>query len=244
MTVAPTSVAHSRRVFRHRLVWLVAVISVVAIGLIAAREWGSNSSSGVVVGSGTPASETRGVPAFATVELAGANDVVIRVGGKQSVVVSGDDNLLALVTTEVRDGALVIGADRSFQTVTPMTVEVTTAALDGATLAGTGEMNVVGVEGALFTARLSGSGVLRASGTVDRVDAELAGSGDLKLQYLVARDATAVVSGAGRLQVWATETLDASLSGTGEILYVGDPATVTKSLTGTGVITPRSAKYG
>ena len=49
------------------------------------------------------------------------------------------------MTTEVRGGALVIGADRSFSTVTPMTVEVTVPALDGATLAGSGQMTVDGV---------------------------------------------------------------------------------------------------
>ncbi len=197
-----------------------------------------STSAGVVAGSGVAASETRAVPLFTALDLAGANDVTVHVGGPRSVVVRGDDNVLPLVTTEVRDGALVIDAERSFQAVTATAVEITVPALDAATLSGSGTVTVTGARGEHFTARLDGSGVLRVSGAVDRLDADLGGSGDLKLLNLAARDATAALSGAGRLLLRATETLDASLAGTGEILYVGNPATVTKSLTGTGVITP------
>lgn len=199
----------------------------------------ASTSAGAVAGSGAAASVIRAVPAFTAVDLSGANDVTVQVGGRRSVIVRGDDNVLPLVTTEVRDGVLVIDAERSFQTVTATAVELTVPTLDAATLSGSGTVTVAGVRGEHFTASLDGTGVLSVSGVVERLDAGLGGSGDLKLQHLVAHDATAALSGAGRLQVRATETLDASLSGTGEILYAGDPVTVTKSLTGTGVIAPQ-----
>ena len=63
----------------------------------------------MVVGSGIPASETRELPPFNRVELAGSNQVTIRVGGEQSVVVHADDNILDRVTTRVSGGKLSIG---------------------------------------------------------------------------------------------------------------------------------------
>src|SRR5512132_1470674 len=98
-------------------------------------------------------------------------------------------------------------------------------------------MTVDAVEAEQFATRLPGSGVLRVSGTVDRLDATLEGSGDMQLENLIARDATARVSGSGRLQVHATGTLDASVSGTRVILYSGTPVDVTQDVTGTGAIT-------
>ena len=88
-----------------------------------------------------------------------------------------------------------------------------------------------------LTLTLSGSGVLRAGGTATRLDISLGGSGDAQLEQLVARDAHAVVTGSGRIVVTATHSLDASVPGSGAIVYHGDPAHVTTSLTGSGAVT-------
>lgn len=242
MTAAPAPVHGSHEVARRRLFWLAALLVVVGLAIVGGRELRNGGSTGVSVavgGSGTKATQMRTVPTFAAVELAGANDVTIHVGARQSVTVSGDDNLIPLVTTDVDGGTLVVGADRDFSTVTPMSVEVGVPKLDAASLTGAGTVTVDGVRSATFEARLGGNGVLRVSGAAVRVDAKLAGSGDLRLDALVARDATAVVTGSGRLMVHATRSLDAAISGTGEILYSGTPTEVTRSITGSGVIAPR-----
>ena len=54
---------------------------------------------------------------------------------------------------------------------------------------------------------------------------------------LVANDVRAVVSGSGSIFTTATTSLDASVSGSGAILYAGNPQDVTKSVTGSGAIT-------
>ena len=74
---------------------------------------------------------------------------------------------------------------------------------------------------------LGGSGVLRASGTTNRLHVTLAGSGDAQLQQLVAADVRAIVAGSGRILVTATAKLDASVPGTGAIVYSGNPPRVT-----------------
>jgi Putative auto-transporter adhesin, head GIN domain len=112
MTVAPTSV--KPRPEHHRSRWvLVAILAFLlgglAVALLYQMDVFRSSSSSSSEESGVHATQTRDVAAFNSVELAGGNNVVIRVGEKQSVVVKADDNLLNRVTTHVKSGALVIG---------------------------------------------------------------------------------------------------------------------------------------
>jgi len=53
----------------------------------------------------------------------------------------------------------------------------------------------------------------------------------------IARDVHAVVSGSGRILVRATNSLDAAVPGSGAIIYSGNPAHVTTSITGNGAVT-------
>ena len=241
MTVAPTPL--HRQPHRRPLVWIVGAFALVAagvgIGLIIDSEiFESSSSSNASQGSGVAATETREVPSFTGVELAGGNNVTVRVGAERSVVVHGDDNLLSRITTQVEDSDLVVGqTPGSIESKSPTWVEVSVPSLDALTLTGSGILAVTGIEAANVTVTLSGSGIVRASGTATRLDVDLPGSGEAGLKQLVARDVNAVVSGSGLLLITATERLDASVPGTGAILYAGNPADVTTSITGSGAIT-------
>jgi hypothetical protein len=71
---------------------------------------------------------------------------------------------------------------------------------------------------------------------VKKLDVSVAGSGAVRFTDVTASDVHASVSGSGSIFVHATESLDGSVSGSGAILYSGGPASVTKSITGTGAI--------
>ena len=101
----------------------------------------------MVEGSGVPASETRELPPFDRVELAGSNQVTIRVGGEQSVVVHADDNLLDRVTTRVSGAKLSIGNKAGgYRTRNPIRVDVVVPAVDELTLSGSGTIDAEGVD--------------------------------------------------------------------------------------------------
>ena len=178
------------------------------------------------------------MPVFNSVELAGSNIVTVRVGAPRSVVVRADDNLLSHVPTTVRSGRLVISTPGSFSTQSPMRVAVITPSFDTVALSGSGILSVQNVRAKTLEVTLTGSGVLRASGTAHRVVATLGGSGVEALGGVAARDAHALVTGSGRIDVTVTRALDASILGTGEIVYGGNPKHVTTSVTGKGAITP------
>jgi putative autotransporter adhesin-like protein len=204
----------------------------VVIGVTAAVVYAivrDGSSTDVVTGSGVPTTETRALPAFENVELAGSNNVMIHVGAPQTVSVYRDDNLVAGVRTKVDSSTLVIAnKPGSFTTRTPMRVEVSVPSLSALTLAGSGTINVTGVNQPDFAVLLSGSGVIRVRGRTDVLTVTITGSGSADLGPLIASDVGAVVTGSGQIVVTATHSLDASVLGTGSILYGGNPSDVTR----------------
>ena len=209
--------------------WLgivAAVLAAVAVVLFAVdlSRHHSSSPSGSH-GSGVAASVTRALGPFTAVELAGSN------------VVHGDDNLLKRVKTTVRDESLVISTPGTFSTRAPMSVDVSVPSLTALTLSGSGNVDVGGVASKSFVVSLPGSGNVSVTGTVDRLDASLPGSGNEYLFGLHARDARADVSGSGNILVDVARTLNATIAGSGTIVYHGSPA-VTQHVSGSGAISP------
>lgn len=235
MTVAPTPVRSSMPRPLH-IGLLVALLLVLATGIVLLSRCDSGGSTNVLEGSGAAVTQSRSLPSFTAIELAGANNLTVHVGPTQTVEVQADNNLIERVATAVKSGTLVITTRGTFSTETPMAVDVTVPELETATLIGTGMISVDGVQAQQFHVRLLGTGLLTVSGVVDRLSATVAGAGDAQLQNLVARDVVAKVPGTGRLQVHATRSLDASVSGTGAIFYIGNPSDVKQNVTGTGAI--------
>jgi putative autotransporter adhesin-like protein len=219
------------------IVAVIAVLVLGAIGVALALRGGHSSSGSGIQGSGVAASQTRAVPSFTSLDLAGGNEVNVVVGGPQSVVVNADTNLISHVTTRVVAGTLVIGDTGSFTSRAPMNVEVSVPSLTALNLSGDGQISVTGISLPQLTVTVSGSGLLSASGTVTRLDVTLRGDGMAELSQLSARDVHAVLTGSGLIKVDAVSSLNASVPGTGLIMYTGNPAQVATSVTGTGSIT-------
>ena len=243
MSIVPAS-AHPggqhrpRRLLVAALAFLLGGLTVVTLYHFDVAGGTSDSAGSATEGSGVSATQSREVAAFQSIDLAGSNNVVIRVGERQSVVVKADDNLLDRVTTEVQSGRLVIAnTPGSFTTKSPMRVEIDVPALDALTLSGSGNIVVSGVEAKRLAVSLPGSGTLAGNGTATRLDVTVGGSGMVQLTRLVASDVRADVSGSGSIFVTATKRLDASVSGSGAILYAGSPPNATRNITGSGAIT-------
>ena len=242
MTIAPTSVRHEPQHSRTR--WIPPVLFVVLLGVLAVvllehfDVVKHGSAVGVVEGSGVRISEVRRLAAFDTIELGGSNTVVIDVGPTQSVVVSGDDNIVRRVTTEVWSGRLVIANEAgSFETRTPLTVHVTVPMLKAVALNGSGSIDLHGVDVPKLDLTLPGSGTLTADGSASQVHVVVSGSGTVELRQLRAADVRAVVSGSGSIFVTATRSLEATVSGSGSVIYTGSPRHVERHVTGSGSIT-------
>ena len=193
-----------------------------------------------VVGSGHLTAEPRNVTNFSSVELAGSADVSILLGNAESVSVQADDNILPLIETVVDNGTLVIRT-KPLTNISPSNRVVVTIAmksLKAVRVSGSGNMNVGAMFGPDLRIDLPGSGEITVEGAVDHLTVDVAGSGRVTCDQLKARSVNAALSGSGNINVNASEALDASISGSGAIRYEGNPARVTKSITGSGTISP------
>jgi hypothetical protein len=229
---------HGRVESISRALAVLTVLLLAGIAVLVLVDRSSNTSNRQAgTGSGVAATQARSLPPLTGVDLSGANNVVVRVGAPQSVIVHADSNLLGRVTTQVSSGSLVIGnTPGTLNARSPMFVAVSVPSLDALTVQGSGNISVTGIDSRSLTVRLPGTGTIHAAGTTARLDVAIGGSGTALLSGLIARDATASIDGSGSIVLTATHSLDASISGSGTILYTGNPAQVSKSVTGSGTI--------
>lgn len=217
---------------------LAALVALSVLAIVIGLRGDDALTDSPIRGSGVPAVEERQVPAFTAVDLQGANDVTVRVGEAQSVTVAADDNLVGVVTTDVRDGVLVIASTTDeFSTVSPMSVDLTVPDLSEIALSGSGKIAVRDIRRDELVVSLAGDGSIDAVGAVTRLRASLTGTGNLDLDALTADQVEATLSGTGEIRVHATESLDGEVSGVGRIEYGGNPPNVTRTVDGVGAVT-------
>lgn len=202
--------------------------------------WHADWAKSSIHGSGVSKTEDRTIGDYKKVEVNGACDVSLAVGSTTGLSITADDNLLQYVTTEVRDGTLVVEMKAgSYSPQVHMKITTTTPAVEALVIHGSSNVDLKGLAGERFELQVDGSGDAKASGKVGTVVAKVNGSGDLNLSDVEARDATVEISGSGDVDVWATESVAVSVAGSGDVTYKGDPKKVTKSVAGSGSVRKR-----
>lgn len=171
---------------------------------------------------GPQVAEARSVPAFRRIELEDTTRLVVQVGGPLGMTVRGPADRLSQLRTEVVDGTLRVYREPG-DDWDGGHVAVTVPGLEALAMYGSGDARVLGLDGGQLRIDLVGSGDLRATGRVDRVEAVLSGSGKLDLGELEARQAALDLTGSGDAVVRATESMEAIVSGSGDLSVRGDP---------------------
>jgi hypothetical protein len=217
---------------------LVFALSALMIATLACSTISINVNS--VTGSGNVISEARNVTGFDSVALEGSGRVTISVGEGESVTVEADDNIVPLIETRVENGTLIITTRNNTNITTRNTVHIniTLGSLKALYLRGSGEINASSVSGGSVEIQLPGSGNITVSGSADSLNISLPGSGNVICDGLKVKSATITLNGSGNITAYASESLDATLRGSGTIRYSGNPAQVNKSITGSGTINP------
>jgi hypothetical protein len=190
-------------------------------------------------GSGVSKTESRAVGSFSKIDLAGSPDVEVAVGPATSVSVTADDNILSNIDTTVSGDTLSINSKGSYNTRIGVKVNISVPMLEGVSVSGSGDIHVTGLTAGDMDAGVTGSGDVTLSGVVDRLSGQITGSGDLRAGDLAAKHVRVKVTGSGDATIRATEELDASVTGSGDVHYSGNPPQVRKNVTGSGDISPR-----
>jgi Putative auto-transporter adhesin, head GIN domain len=192
-----------------------------------------------VSGSGQAKTETRQLAPFTAIEMKCAGTINVVAQGAQKLEISGDDNIVPLITTEVRNNTLYIAATKDYDPKNNVQINISTPDLARFVFAGAGEATLSNIKNNRVEIVASGAGAVTASGETKEADITLSGAGSVNTKNLLAQKTTATSKGVGQMDVYASEQIDATTSGVGNINYYGDPKTVNKHAGGMGEISQK-----
>ena len=194
-----------------------------------------------IPGTGIIQSENRQVDFFDKVHLAGFGNVNVYSGDSPSVCITTDENLLAHVDTWVENGRLKIKPRTKIRPKSGLTIDITAPQLTAAHISGAGDLNIVDHSGDYLELSISGAGTLKANGFVNDINASISGAGDVHLKDLAANNVNVRISGSGNAYVFANESIEAKVSGAGDVVCYGNPTHVNQTISGAGNFTMRDA---
>ena len=189
-----------------------------------------------IKGSGVRKLETRELKSFNAIDTTGAYEVDVTCQKSASFEIEGDDNILPLIRTEVRDGVLFVSPEQGYNSNRPISLRINLPDLVGVTTNGAGKIHVVDVKNDRIEFKSTGAAAIDVAGETKTVEISSTGAGKIDTSSLRAGKATVKVTGAAKVDVYATEQLDVTVSGAGKVTYSGDPKVVNKSVSGIGSV--------
>lgn len=204
-------------------------------------------------GNGVSREDTREVADFKGVEVGAGLKARVTVGPK-AVRVTGDENLVALVRTEVVDGTLEVGLKEgtrvrgtsglriiiSSPQVTSVgasggaevEAEATTSATFTAEASGGAELSVRGVDAKKLEVEASGGADVKLKGRADSLEVEASGGSEVHGEGLGVKTLEVEASGGSQVDANPSERIIAELSG-GSTVHV-DSAPVQREVSSSG----------
>ena len=211
-----------------------------------------------VTGNGNIRTEKRSTGNFNAVKASGSIDIEIKSGDAYAVSVEGDDNILQYIVTDVNGGTLNVHYKNGYSINNDHAkVYVTAPSLDKLSISGSGditttdilknsreiEMNVSGsgnikgqVDAPSIKVSVGGSGNVSLTGRTKDFTCTVSGSGDINCTGLESENTIVKVSGSGNAHVFASVHLSATVSGSGDVYYRGNPANPEIHTSGSGSV--------
>jgi len=214
---------------------LVALILLLSVGDAAAFSFKSNG----IDGSGDLETREFDLADFDAIEIGGAFEVSVTIGDDQELAVTIDDNLWDNLELEVHGGTLVVGWEKNCDPDDDCRLEIVVPSLKEMSISGAADVQIDDFEGDSFRFDLSGAADLKMNGEVDQLDIHISGAGDIDTRKLKARHAKIRISGAGNADIYASESLDARVSGVASIDCYGNPEEKRTNVSGLGKIRSR-----
>ena len=197
-----------------------------------------NIGNAQVKGNGNLSSEMRELSKFKAIEIAiGYDKIIVNCGEEPSIHISGDENILPLITTRISKGILKIESDSTFETKADSEIIINVKSLKEFTFDGVGETVIQNVNSEKFTCNINGVGSCDLNGKVESFYVSVNGVGSVNARQLIADDVVASLNGVGSVKLYAKNSLNASVNGIGGLTYFGNPAELILNDSGIGGIT-------
>ncbi|MCK0188483.1 head GIN domain-containing protein [Arenibacter sp. F20364] len=203
----------------------------------------------------------RSTPSYDHIAISGSFDIELVDGQEGEITLEGEENILNHIITEVKGNKLNIRFKKGFPNRTywkkQVSITIPIESINGLSLSGSGD--IVGnksiktdyfetsmsgsgdialiLEANSVKASMSGSGDITLSGNTNNLEVFISGSGDIKAYDLIADNVDATVSGSANVEVTANKSINAKVSGSGDIDYRGNPEKISSKVSGSGDIT-------
>lgn len=234
----------------------LVLLAVLATSFVNAQDWYGEK----VKGNGKEVSEKRSTLEYDVISITGPMDMNLVAGKEGDLTLTGEENLLTYIKTELDGNTLKIFVEKKIS-LRPsnnkkLIITVPFDKISKVSLAGSGDiMGKDAITGDSFDVRLAGSGdvtlnvnttnletAIAGSGNITingkatNLEAKISGSGDIKCENVISENATASISGSGDIKVNCSKKLVGRISGSGDIRYKGKPESVDKKVNGSGEI--------
>ncbi len=215
-------------------VGLLVFILALTIGFVFSNSCGFGRFGNLrgVRGSGTPKSETRNVSGFKAIEAGNAVNMEITAQKDFSVEIQADDNLLALIKTEVQGDTLKIYNDESISTKNEINIKISMPEITSIDISGASRVNVSAVKSDLLKLEASGASKIKIDGEANSLEIDASGASTVDAENLRVENANAQASGASKAIVSASNELKADASGASSVYYTGEPKNVAQQSSG------------
>jgi hypothetical protein len=214
-------------------------LTLLSIGLVIGLAGCIISNPGGVKGSGIAKTEKREVISFHSLDVNYVGSIEVRSQEQENVQISGDDNIISFITTEVKNGTLYIRGTKGYNPRQKLLIIVSTPNVKRFVLDGVGEANLSNIKNDRLEIVVSGVGSLSASGETKELDITLSGVGNVDAKNLRAVNAKVNSNAVGSVDLYVTGQLDVDASGVGKVNYYGNPKIVNKQAEGIGKINQR-----
>jgi hypothetical protein len=228
-----------------------------ALALLLLAACGPNVT---ITGDGTLSTLERPVLGTRAVRLEVPAKLTLVVGEPASLKLTGEANLFPYIDNTVTSGELSIGVvpGATLSPTRAMDFVLTAPSLRGVTVASPGDIIGPALTATDFQIKVESRGAIHlARLDANTLDAQLSSSGEVRIDEgkvgeqtialrstgsfvasgLESASATVNVSSGGSAWVWATGRLTVTLSGSGNVNYVGTPQLIS-NITGTGTVAP------
>jgi hypothetical protein len=233
---------------------LTVLLALISISIANAQNWDNEK----IKGNGVQSTITRSTESYQKIAASGSFTVELVSGKEGNITISGDENIINHIVTEVIGNELKIyfEKNKSYNYKQDITILVPFEQISEVSFTGSGKISTkdtikneefelkftgsgdanFNVETTKLIANKSGSGDVKISGITTNLEGKQAGSGNLNLFNLSSQNADVSVAGSGSIEVNCTNNLIAKVAGSGNIQYKGKPKTIDSNVAGSGDI--------
>jgi hypothetical protein len=188
-----------------------------------------------ITGWGNINSENRTVRGpFNEIEVKDAINVLIKQGDSLKIVVKDYENILSNLSTRVLGNRLIIDYNDVWINRSEGEVTITLPRLTSIEVSGSSDVGTIGnFKFDDLGITISGSADMVLAGSAKNMNMKITGSGDLRGYDLPCDSARITISGSGTGKVNVQKLLDVNISGSGDLIYKGNPS-VTTRISGSG----------